>query len=325
VERIFGEGENQVNALQLTTTADLAGELAKPVGLAPSELAPGFYPGYPESNYHRRELGVASTTAIKLALKSAAHYKAWVDGASDEDDAEPAPALSLGKAIHMALLEPARFAEQYVIAPDFGPLRAGADTGVTTEQGRENKARKAAWTTEHKGATILDSKSGAATLGMVRSVAAHPLARTLLTDGLPELTLRWDDPETRLICKARADFYRRDIGVAIDVKSTTDARPHAFRRSVESYGYYLQSEHYRSGFETLGEPLSHFVFIAVEKAAPHGVRIYTLGEPSRDAGRSRVRRAMKTLAEACASRVFESYPETIEPLDLSPWALKENS
>lgn len=311
-----------MNVFQLARTGELADSLARPVGPFPSQLAVGFHEAYSEALYHQRELGVVSTTAIKAALKSAADYEAWVQGVDDEDE-EPTPAISLGSAVHRAILEPARFADEYVIAPDFGPLRAGADTGISTEQGRENKGRRNEWYAAHRGATILESKSGAATLGMVSAVVRHSLCRALLEGATSELTLRWDDPVTGLPCKARSDLYRRNIATTVDVKSCLDARPAAFKRTVERFAYYLQDAHYRDGFEVLGEPLKHFAFLAVEKRPPHGIRIHMLGAPSVDAGRRQVRIARARIAEGCASHLFESYPETINVMNLSPWTLKE--
>lgn len=279
-------------------------------------LPEGIHPDVPESTYHARVLGVASKSALDLVHRSPAHYFAWVNGYEKPSTR----AFSLGRAVHSAMLEPEKFARTYLIAPDFGDLRA-TEGRTTKEQGKANKERRAAWLEEHADATILDSADGIATLGMVMAVAAHPLARKLLEGGSSEVTLRWTDPETGLFAKGRVDFDRDDLETSVDLKSCMDARSHASRRSIEQYAYHAQDAMYREGYEILGRPRRNFVFIFVEKEPPHGIRIYSLKPEARAAGARRIRQTMRTLAECVATGVFQAYEETIEELDLSPWAL----
>jgi hypothetical protein len=90
-----------VNAEQTQVTGELAASLSRPV-VRPSELAPGLYYDVPEADYHAREVGIASKSALDLVHKSPRHYKAWLDG----EERDPTPAMAFGKLVHTAVLEP---------------------------------------------------------------------------------------------------------------------------------------------------------------------------------------------------------------------------
>lgn len=308
-----------MNAAQLEAT----GELARLLSLvpptdprAPSRLAPGLYPDLPAEVYHLKEIGVVNNGAISEVLRSPAHYLAWLR-AKESRDRE---AFRLGSAAHARILEPERFACEFVVAPDFGPLRKNDDAGVTTEQGKANKIRKAEWMAERAGATIIDSAADEATMGMVESIARHPLASALLARSKSELTARWADPITGLPCKARADAFDETRMVVVDVKTTADASPDAFRRSIASYGYHRQAAHYLSGFHVLTGERVRFAFVAVEKEPPFAVAVYMISAEFRKVGRRHVVTAMRTIAECCAAGEFPAYPEKIQTLSPPRWA-----
>jgi hypothetical protein len=272
-------------------------------------LAPGLHEAVPESVYHARVLGMASKSALDQVNRSGAHYRAWVAGLLERSTF----ALRFGNAIHCAVLEPERFAREYVIAPDFGDCRK-----------RDNKLARDAWRRENARATVLRNADGLATLGMIRSVVAHPLVAALFEGGVEEATLRWDDEPTGLACKGRVDLYRQDLATAIDVKSTTDASPSAFRRDLWTYGYYRQDAFYRAGFRALGAPVDHFVFVCVEKSPPHAVALYAIDADALERGTRDNDVLLARLADHVARDEWPGYPESIQTLQLPRWAWAED-
>jgi hypothetical protein len=268
-------------------------------------LAVGMHEEVQEGVYHSRVLGMASKSGLDQFRRSPAHYRAWVDGRRYRET----DALRLGKAIHCAVLEPERFACDYVIAPDFGDCRK-----------RENKIARDAWNKEHRDATVLRNAEGLATLGIIRSMVAHPLVSSLFEGGAPEVTVRWDDAATGIACKSRLDLYRQDLATVVDVKSTADASPDAFRRDMWSYGYHRQDAFYRSGLRALGAPIQHFVFVCVEKSAPHAVALYSIDADALERGELENARLLTGLAAAVARDDWPGYPETIQTLQLPRWA-----
>lgn len=278
--------------------------------LLPSELAPGLHYDVPTDAYHARELGVVSKHAIDLFAHAPALYRAWVDGAEED----PTPALVFGNAVDCATFEPARFAETYAIAPDFGDCRL-----------KGPKASRDAWREEHKGRTWLSCEDGLHLRGMVAALHTHPITGKLLAaGGARQLTLRWDDPDHGLICKGRPDFYIERLGVCADLKTTLDASAHPFTRDVASYGYHRQEAHYREGFAELGAPLEAFVFIVVEKTPPYLVAARVLDEAAVDVGRRSMRARIARFADHLARNDWPGFP-TIEEIKLPRWAEEQDT
>ncbi len=266
-------------------------------------IDPGIHKALPAAEYHRRELGVVSKSALDLVRRSPAHYKLWADGEAPDEDT---PALAFGRAFHMALLEPEKFSGAYIEMPKFA--------------GKGSKAAKEAWLAEHSDCDVMKLDDILAIANMVAAVKAHPIASAMIRDGEPELTLAWKDASTGLKCKSRLDYYVRSLGMIVDAKSTEDASREAFRRDIAKYGYHRQDALYRAAALELDLPVEHFVLMAVEKSPPHAVATYTLDGEAIGAGYSSVRRDIETLAECMKTGRFPGYPETIQQIDIPPWA-----
>ena len=285
-----------------------------------SELAPGLYPDIAAADYHARELGVASNTALDKIAQAPSVYKHWVSG-GDDDEADT-PALFFGKAFHCAVLEPDVFASSYAVEPTFGYLLKHDGSGTTAEQGKANRERRDAWRKENAGKTWLTVQDGKTLAGMAASVRAHPLAgRLLRSAGQNEITCRWRDAETGLACKARSDRWLAKLRTMMDLKSTDDPRPSAFRRSCEQYGYDRQESFYREGFAAVGEPIDDFALVAVSKAAPHLVAVYTQAASSVYEAQAQNRQSLRTLAKCLATGEWPGLPIAIQELELRSWRL----
>jgi hypothetical protein len=74
------------------------------------------------------------------------------------------------------------------------------------------------------------------------------------------------------------------------------------------------------GARALGLPTEHFIFVAVEKAAPYGVGVYTIRASDVEKGRESIRDDLETMAGCLKSGVWPCYPVRIQELDLPPWA-----
>jgi len=158
-------------------------------------------------------------------------------------------------------------------------------------------------------------------LGMSASVRAHPIAhRLLVTEGEAEVTLRWKDADTGIECKARVDRHLHRLRAAVDLKTTEDARLEMFRRTMARYGYHRQEAMYRDGLAALGEPVEHFIFVAVEKTAPYAVAVYSVDAGARAKGRASIHQDLRTLAECFGRDVWPGYDTGIQSLSLPEWS-----
>lgn len=256
--------------------------------------------------YHQRKLGVVSNSALNQLARSPMHYRAWLD--SEEE--EPTPARAFGKAFHCALLEPKVFAVTYAVAADFGDCRF-----------KEAKATKAAWIAANAGRSALSAKDGQRIDGMIASIMKHTAASRLIAEGQSEVTLRWTDANTGLACKARADYWVKSKRFVVDAKSTDDASPKEFARSVYKWGYQRQDALYRAGFDACGETIEHFALLAVEKEAPFACAIYVLDADAVAKGYAAVRRDIEMMSECLTSDSWPGYSAGVETLSLPPGAV----
>lgn len=269
------------------------------------EYGHGLHHLVPEGTYHARVMGLASKHALDLVRRSPAHYRAWVDGAEDRDT----DALRFGRAFDCSLLEPERFAVDYVVEPAFGDCRK-----------KENKANRDAWRDVNKGAVWLAKDEHDACLAMARAIRAHSRASRLLIEGTSQVTARWRDESTEIECKARLDYYSPGRRLIVDVKTAENAGYSAFAKAAANYGYHRQAAFYLDGLRSLGAPAEHFVFIVVEKSAPYAVATYMLSAEDLHKGRSTIRDDIETLADRLERDVWDAYPEDIQVLNLPAWA-----
>lgn len=271
----------------------------------PPPWEPGITFSMPAEQYHVRELGVVSKSALDQLARSPAHYRAWVDG----EQKEPTAAQKFGTAFHMALLEPERFKRAYAVMPDFGDLRSST-----------NRAKRDGWLKERGNPLALDKEDDEAIKGMLDSIIDHPAASRIIQDGIQEVTLRWVDPITGLRCKARADHWVKGKRLVGDLKTTEDASPDEFKRSVTKWRYFVQDCMYRMGFAACGEPIEFFALVAIEKTKPHAVACYTLDADAIAKGYAAARRDMDRLAECLHRNEFPGYSDGIEDMSLPHWA-----
>jgi len=267
----------------------------------------GFFYDEPADQYHVRILGEANNGGLKIIRdRSPAHYKAWVEGY----EPKPTEAMKLGRIIHTAILEPDKLESEYLVLPDFGPL-----------QSSKNRADRDAWLAcQSPTAIVVKAHQIEQARTMREAVLRHKTARLLIERGKPEVTMRWRCPRTGIMCKARMDWYYEEMNFAMDLKSTDDASPSAFARSVANFEYHVQHCHYSSGTKALGSPIENYLICAAEKETPHAVGVYHIDAAAEERGFQILDRAMDTLAKCVETGLYPAYGEDIETLSLPGWA-----
>jgi hypothetical protein len=269
-----------------------------------THLPPGLHPGIADSLYHTPCLELMSNSGLGRFRRSPAHYRAWALRQTTEPEST---AFAFGKALHCAVLEPERFAHEFVTEPEWGDCRK-----------TENKKARDAWREAHAGVTLLSDTDATSLRGMIESVLAHPLARRCIERGASEVTLRWRDA-SGAECKGRIDYHVPEIAMAVDLKTTEDASPNAFRRSVASYGYHRQDAFYRRGLAAVNAGVEHFAFVAIEKTPPYAVAIYTIDPAAIAAAHEATTRLLERFAECLAWDDWPSLSHEIQTLQLPPW------
>jgi hypothetical protein len=243
-----------------------------------------------------------SASHLHAVAKSPQHYWArFLD--PDRTPLEPTAAMRLGSLVHCAVLEPDELGKRY-----------SRCASRTTKAGKEQAAELAA-----RGIEAVSDSDWSLAVAMNGSVRNHPAASALLKHGKAEQSFWWNDSTTGLRCKCRPDwFYGSTI---IDLKTTTDASPAGFARSVANFRYHVQASHYLAGLHGA----ERFVFIAVEKTAPYAVAVYELDADALAAGNELRLRDMRMIADCRATAEWPGYGDHLQTLSLPSWALRNET
>ena len=219
----------------------------------------GLFPNMPDAEY--RAIPAINSTALKAGRRSLAHMRH-----SMLTPSTPSPAMELGTAVHMALLEPMRFRKAYAFA-------------LAEDSDKRTKAWKSfAAECESNGCTPLTWDDQVSIEAMRSNVLAHPDAAPMLQQaGESEYVAVWQDPDTGLACKARLDKYVPGA-LALDIKTARNAEPEEFSRQMYSLGYWQQLAWYHEGFNRASGTDTPFTIIAIENEAPFCVAVYSLDD-----------------------------------------------
>ena len=203
---------------------------------------------------------------------------------------EETDAMRLGSAVHMLALEPESFDSEYRI--EAGPINAS--TGKP--YGRDTK-KFADWLAEvesnDKRKLILQDEFSES-LEIAKAFQSHPYLLSVMASGAEKIYERGyemsylvegQDP-IRLKCKP--DCVMPSFGLIIDLKTTSDPHPDAWRWSAEDYGYHRQAAIYLQAMEAYyGKPF-RFFFGVVRSKAPYEVGVYELDDDSISRGWNQV-------------------------------------
>ena len=263
---------------------------------------PCFIANMPNEVYHSWPDGI-SCSGLKLVQRSPAHYRF-------QSKREPSRAMEIGTAIHTALLEPDRFAEEYVLLRDVKDRRASEYKQAVKVHGSER---------------VLVASEADNVIGMQEAVLSNPgMGGRLTSEGWRELSLFVREPTTGVLVRVRYDLLTAK-GIAVDVKKCQDARPDEFSKTIFNYGYDMQAALYSDAFEwATGDQLEAFEFAAVEEKMPHGHKLYRPCETTLQEGRRQYLEALQTFSQCEDSNVWPSIEcDGPEIISLPSWRMAQ--
>ena len=208
-----------------------------------------------------------SNSDFRLLKESVLHYENREYFPLPETDS-----IVIGKAVHKLVLEPNDFNTDFVIE-DF----VGNDANKNSKIYKEAKK---AWESNIKGRQVLSINDFEKVKLMARNVNA--IAGGLLQNGIAEHAFFSDFDSIPVKCKV--DYYKEDIGVLIDLKTTKSIKD--FKKSILEYGYGTQSAFYLDVLNSLDKKAERFVFILVETTAPYMVSVQEMDFESIEEGRT---------------------------------------
>ena len=236
-------------------------------------------------------------STLKLMADSPLLYS-WRQSCKPVEDK---PAYVMGRAVHVAILEPDRMDELYVQQPDWVDRR--------TKKGKE-------WLAEQDGREVLTPDQWATAEGCARAVAKHGDASALLADTQRELTVEWKVENVE--CKGRVDAVKR---MALpDLKTCRSLE--RFERDAAQFLYRGQLAFYFDGARAAGllDANADAYIIAVETGEPHDVAAFRLPDWHLQQGRNLYQRLLATLLECERTNTWPGRFPGVTDLDLPRWA-----
>lgn len=272
------------------------------------KLDNGLHPQLSRAQYDSLE-GRTNWSLLRNIVRSPAHYRHAVTAVHEDSDA-----MRLGRAVHLAVLEPERFR---------------ASIAVWEEGPRRGKAWDA-FCVEHRGVEILRQADYETCIAMQAAARADAVAARYLSGGQSEVSVLWAHstpaqgalPAFNVDCKARPDFVA-ECGALVDLKTSKDASPDAFGRSAFNLHYHAQAAWYVDGYEAATGIRLPFVLVTVEAGAPHVVTVYRVGEDILQLGRAEYRAALERLNQCRTDARWPGYALPGQELELTlpRWAV----
>ncbi|HET8667305.1 MAG TPA: PD-(D/E)XK nuclease-like domain-containing protein, partial [Terriglobales bacterium] len=179
--------------------------------------------GMSNAEYHSQPS--VSSSQLKTILRSPAHYAyAYLSGIPQK---EPTPSMVLGTLTHSCYLEPQRYEQDYIVAPE------------VDRRTKEGKAAYAEFQAMANGRTIVTEEQAALAEAMAASLRKHDVEMLIRDGGHVESSIFYTDTETGHACRIRPDWHLPPCadwptGIIVDLKTTDDARPEAFARTCVS-------------------------------------------------------------------------------------------
>ena len=167
------------------------------------------------AEYHARKTHLSST-GVRTFKKNKKQFEYGLT----HELVKQTKAMADGTAVHAFFLERDNFDTDFVIKP--------ADMRLNTKAGKE-------WALEHQSKIIIDSELGNNLYEMEKSFMDSPAKLIYDIKGQTELSYFWDDLGT-IKGKCRPDWISDDGEIVVDVKTTTDASPRGFQKSISTWG-----------------------------------------------------------------------------------------
>lgn len=245
----------------------------------------------------------ASNSGLKLIRRSPAHFK--------KGGKKATPNMERGSARHMCIFEHDRFHKHYHIAECDNRTRAEFK-GLAKDVGADKVL------TRDEFSSIMEGREAAFRNSRFRKMIEAP--------GRAELSVFTTDPVTGLPLKCRFD-WKLDSMPALDLKSTTDARPAAFSKIITDLEYDAAVAFYAFVWEIeTGEKINcsrDFPLAALENDTPNCLVMHDLDEVALMRGRKLFRDALTTMAECTETGVWGGYKNESEINSITSWAANE--
>ncbi|WHP06953.1 PD-(D/E)XK nuclease-like domain-containing protein [Acinetobacter corruptisaponis] len=271
--------------------------------------------GMSNDEYHARP--EYSSSQLKDLLRSAAHF--YSNNILKEVERETKAAMNFGTLAHTLFLEPEQFENEFVVAPKFERR---------TKAGKEEAL---AWEQANQGKILVDAEQVEAAKRIVINLQKLSSYADMQNNyGMAEASIFFTDPVFDLPLRIRPDWHIAPCktfpnGLILDLKTTTDARAHAFSKKCSDFGYDLSASMYREGFQQYyqTEQKPDFILLVAESSIPFNVKQYKASHLFLSVGDTRYNKAKELLAESLLINEWDGYSLEMEDLFLPSYMTKQ--
>tara|TARA_R100000742_G_C4266116_1_gene84209 strand:- start:197 stop:1015 length:819 start_codon:yes stop_codon:yes gene_type:complete len=178
-------------------------------------------------------------------------------------------AMKFGTAFHMFVLEDKEFSRHYAVEPD------GIDRRTTI-----GKATLLKFNESLNGREPISHKDYVQILEMRTQLMQHKHYSLLENCTQFEKIYLWKNEILDILCKGKLDAVNTKDKYIVDLKTTRDASPEAFKETIINQKYHMQAAFY---CDALG--YKDYYIYAIEKTKPHCICVYKMSEDILKAGR----------------------------------------
>lgn len=234
----------------------------------------------------------------------------------EDDFDDSSQAMEFGTAVHLAILEPARF------KASCGFLPKGYD-------GRLKKFKGLYAQMKSNFEVVLRHEQEESIRMVLSQVAANPDAQHLVSKlTSTEMTCTVRDPKTGTMCKCRPDGLIGSAGILMDVKTTRKEDEDAFEYQAGQLGYHRKMAFYLDQLNWLsavrGTPeFKYAVILAIANTPPHECMVLAIRDDVLDAGRLTYRPRLDRLAECVETGVWPGWDPGIRTMGLRKFHMSE--
>ena len=263
------------------------------------------------AEYHAR--AEISKSDLDLLAKSPYLLKLKKDGLYKS---EATPSQILGSPVHKLVLEPNDFINEFALQP------------MVDRRTKDGKAEFEKFQSENQGKTIITHELYE-TADIIREAVLNMQGTAnFLKDGKAEQSYFSEIDGIKVKC--RPDFYNENLGLIIDLKTTSDASPNGFMKSIANFNYHIQTAFYSDILRSLGKKVNSFLFIAVETKEPYLVGFYELDEVAIDKGREKYKELLNLWKWCVENNNYFQYGDfkdgklnPVKTLNLPTWKFYE--
>jgi hypothetical protein len=285
--------------------------------------------------YHHPECPGFSRSDLSLINRSWLHYQN-----AKHNKSEPALALEFGSSFHDLILLPNEFKKKNCRKadkpflqdiPSFGRTKAELQSKadwIKEIQEPFNRDVLEPWEAENNHKIQWKEEHWIDLMEMQKNCLEHLNLQALMKYAEFENTYFWKDPKTGILLKCRPDIINKDLGILVDLKTTSNASMPEFQRSIANFQYDAQAAFYLDGVnQSLGlkKRFDSFIFAVIEKTPPYGIILYNLDEASIDVGRELIKKYLNKLNDIQEGKCEKTYPKEIININLPAYGFNLDS